>query len=40
MCSSDLMLVALFAALLPILHRMGFLPNQAGRLKLWKSKTA
>lgn len=30
------MLVALFAALLPILHRMGFLPNQAGRLKLWK----
>ncbi|MBD5098798.1 MAG: folate family ECF transporter S component [Clostridiales bacterium] len=31
-----IMLVALFAALLPILHRMGFLPNQAGRLKLWK----
>ena len=31
------MLVALFAALLPILHRMGFLPNQAGRLKLWKT---
>ena len=30
------MLVALFAALLPILHRMGLLPNQAGRLKLWK----
>lgn len=30
------MLVALFAALLPILHRMGFLPNQAARLKLWK----
>lgn len=30
------MLAALFAALLPILHRMGFLPNQAGRLKLWK----
>ena len=30
------MLVALFAALLPILHRMDFLPNQAGRLKLWK----
>ena len=30
------MLVALFAALLPILHRMGFLPDQAGRLKLWK----
>lgn len=35
-----IMLVALFAALLPILHRMGFLPNQAGRLKLWKHKTA
>lgn len=31
-----IMLAALFAALLPILHRMGFLPNQAGRLKLWK----
>ena len=30
------MLAALFAALLPVLHRMGFLPNQAGRLKLWK----
>ena len=30
------MLVALFAALLPILHRMGFLPDQAGRLRLWK----
>jgi len=30
------MLAALFAALLPILHRMGFLPDQAGRLKLWK----
>ena len=30
------MLAALFAALLPILHRMGFLPNQAGRLRLWK----
>ena len=30
------MLVALFAALLPVLHRMGFLPNQAGRLRLWK----
>lgn len=30
------MLAALLAALLPILHRMGFLPNQAGRLKLWK----
>ena len=31
-----IMLAALFAALLPILHRMGFLPNQAGRLRLWK----
>lgn len=31
-----LMLAALFAALLPILHRMGFLPDQAARLKLWK----
>ena len=30
------MLVALFAALLPILHRMGFLPAQAARLKLWR----
>lgn len=30
------MLVALFAALLPALHRMGFLPDQAKRLKLWK----
>ncbi len=30
------MLAALFAALLPILHRMGFLPDQASRLKLWK----
>lgn len=30
------MLVALFAALLPVLHRMGFLPDQAARLKLWK----
>ena len=29
------MLAALFAALLPILHRMGFLPDQAGRLRLW-----
>lgn len=32
------MLAALFAALLPVLHRMGFLPDQAGRLKLWKSR--
>ena len=31
-----IMLAALFAALLPILHRMGFLPDQASRLKLWK----
>lgn len=31
-----LMLTALFAALLPILHRMGFLPDQAARLRLWK----
>ena len=30
------MLVALFAALLPILHRIGFLPDQAGRLRPWK----
>lgn len=30
------MLAALFAALLPILHHMGFLPDQAARLKLWK----
>lgn len=30
-----IMLAALFAALLPILHRMGFLPDQAGRLRLW-----
>lgn len=30
------MLAALFAALLPVLHRMGFLPSQAGRLRLWK----
>lgn len=32
-----LMLAVLFAALLPILHRMGFLPDQAARLRLWKS---
>ena len=32
------MLAALFAALLPVLHRMGFLPDQAGRLKLWKPR--
>ena len=30
------LLVFLFGALLPILHRMGFLPDQASRLKLWK----
>lgn len=35
-----LMLAALFAALLPILHRMGFLPDQAARLRLWKSASA
>ena len=32
------MLAALFGALLPLLHRMGFLPDQAGRLKLWKAR--
>lgn len=31
-----IMLAALLAALLPILHRMGFLPDQASRLRLWK----
>ena len=31
-----LMLAALFAALLPVLPRLGFLPDQAARLKLWK----
>lgn len=31
-----ILLSALFAALLPVLHRMGFLPDQARRLKLWK----
>ena len=31
-----IMLAALFAALLPVLHRMGYLPDQAARLKLWK----
>lgn len=30
-------LVILFGALLPVLHRMGFLPDQAARLKLWKA---
>ena len=30
------LLAALFAALLPVLHRMGYLPDQAARLKLWK----
>ncbi len=35
-----LMLAALFAALLPILHRMGFLPDQAARLRLWTSASA
>ena len=32
------MLVVLFGALLPVLHRMGFLPDQAGRLHLWKGR--
>lgn len=31
-----LMLALLFGALLPILHRMGLLSDQAARLKLWK----
>ena len=31
-----IMLAALLAALLPILHRTGFLPDQASRLRLWK----
>ena len=31
-----IMIAALFAALLPVLHRMGYLPDQAARLKLWK----
>ena len=31
-----LLLVLLFGALLPVLHLMGFLPDQASRLKLWK----
>lgn len=30
------MLAALFAALLPALHQMGLLPDQAARLRLWK----
>lgn len=34
--AQTVMLVALFGALLPILHRMDFLPDQAGRLRLWK----
>ena len=33
-----IMLAALFAAMLPILHRMGFLPNQASKLRLWKPR--
>lgn len=33
-----IMLAALFAALLPVLHRLGFLPDQAARLKLWKPR--
>lgn len=31
-----LLLVLLFGALLPILHRMGFLPDQAAELRVWK----
>ena len=31
-----ILLAVLFAALLPVLHRMGFLPDQANRLRLWK----
>lgn len=34
------MLAALFAALLPILHRAGFLPDQAGRLRLRRFREA
>lgn len=30
------MLAALFAALLPVLSRMGLIPPQAGRLRLWR----
>ena len=32
-----LILTALYAAILPILHRTGFLPDQTGRLRFWKS---
>ena len=32
------MLCVLYAALLPVLHRAGFLPDQAGRLRLWWKK--
>lgn len=31
-----IMLAALFGALLPVLHRMGFLPDQAAELRVWK----
>ena len=31
-----LILTALYAAMLPILHKTGFLPDQAGRLRFWK----
>lgn len=31
-------LCVLYAALLPVLHRAGFLPDQAGRLALWWKK--
>ena len=30
-------LIVLFGALLPVLHRMGFLPDQASKLRLWKA---
>ncbi|MDD6160306.1 MAG: folate family ECF transporter S component [Oscillospiraceae bacterium] len=33
-----IMLVVLFGALLPVLHKMGFLPNQAERLGLFRQK--
>ena len=33
-----LILTVLYAAVLPVLHRAGFLPDQAGRLRLWKTR--
>ena len=33
-----LILTVLYAAVLPALHRAGFLPDQAGRLRLWKTR--